>query len=242
MIDIVCLKWGNKYGPEYVNRLYRGIQRNIDGSRISGYRFWCFTDDARGLNPEIKVHDLPCSTRLEIWWNKLWLFSEDMPVDRGSKIFYVDLDTLITGDITDMLLAPTHELVVLRDFYHGIARSAGVMGSGLMAWRHGDYTDIWTEFWKDPETHIRDLQPLGDQKWIENRTHDRRGFWQDLFPDRVISYKVHCAQGLPHQASVICYHGRPSIPESAVEGHDCRTATRSWHVPPQPWVLDHWRD
>ena len=29
MIDIVCFKWGPKFGPEYVNNLYNAIQRHV---------------------------------------------------------------------------------------------------------------------------------------------------------------------------------------------------------------------
>ena len=242
MIEIVCLKWGDKYGAEYVNRLRRACQRHIDTDRLGGYRFWCFTDDAQGLDPEITVHDLPCSDRLEIWWNKLWLFSRDMPMDPGSRIFYIDLDTLITSDITDLLEDATAQLVVLKDFYHGIAHTAGDMGSGLMAWRHGDYCDIWERFWQDPQRYVQELHPLGDQKWIEICTQGRRQYWQQLYPDRVISFKVHCQQGLPERASIVCYHGRPSIPESIAHSWQHRTALRQWSTPPSSWVAQHWRD
>ena len=28
-VNVLCLKWGNYYGPEYVNRLYAGVKRNL---------------------------------------------------------------------------------------------------------------------------------------------------------------------------------------------------------------------
>ena len=39
---VICLKWGDRYGPEYVNRLYRGVRANTDRP----LRFVCITDDA----------------------------------------------------------------------------------------------------------------------------------------------------------------------------------------------------
>jgi hypothetical protein len=54
----------------------------------------------------------------------------------------------------------------------------------------------------------------------------------------VVSFKVHCRWGLPDQASIVCYHGLPTIPDSAVK----HTKDWKWKLTPQPWVLEHWRD
>ena len=49
MINIVCVKWGTKYGPEYVNVLRAMIKRNLS----LPHRFICFTDNKTGLNADI---------------------------------------------------------------------------------------------------------------------------------------------------------------------------------------------
>ena len=232
-INVICLKWGDKYGPEYVNRLASSVRRHCDVP----VRFWCFTDDTNGISPEVECHALPYARDLESWWNKLWLFSAESPIPKNQIVFYVDLDTLITSNITDIVCHRATNIVVLRDFYHGIARTAGVMGSGLMSWQSGSNFDIWHEFWRDPQAAMSAIIPLGDQKWIEKITQGRRQYWQDLFPDRVVSFKVHCRRGLPQDASIVCYHGRPSIPDSATQS----TKDWKWQLDPQPWVLDHWR-
>ena len=43
---IICLKHGNKYGPEYVNTLESMVRRNCTMS----FEFVCFTDDPKGIN------------------------------------------------------------------------------------------------------------------------------------------------------------------------------------------------
>ncbi len=233
MINIVCVKWGTKYGPEYVNRLYYGIRRHT----TKEFRFWCFTENPHGLDPAILVSPLIPHQELDSWWNKLYLFSDEIPIANGEQIFYVDLDTLIVDDIDDLLTEEHRRIVVLRDFYHGLAKTAGLVGSGLMSWKSGQYINIWTEFIKDPQKSIRLCRPHGDQKWVE-RTAGDWCFWQDLYPDAVVSFKVHCREGIPPGAKIICYHGRPSIPDSArIETQDWQ-----WVLAPQPWVLDHWRD
>jgi hypothetical protein len=52
---VLCMKWGTKYGPEYVNRLYAMVRRNITGP----FRLVCLTDDRHGIRPEVECFDLP---------------------------------------------------------------------------------------------------------------------------------------------------------------------------------------
>lgn len=233
MINIVSLKWGTKYGPEYVNRLYAGVKRHTQ----EPFRFWCFTDDATGINPAIQIEPLRYSDQLDSWWNKINLFSSELPIHLGEQIFYIDLDTLITGDITALMTVDVPDIVVLRDFYHGIAKTAGLIGSGLMSWQHGQYDFIWQKFIADPVAAIQSVRPHGDQAWIEQCV-DSWYCWQDLFPGDVISFKVHCHNGLPPTAKIVCYHGKPSIPDSATN----YTKDWKWSLDPQPWVWDHWKE
>jgi len=233
MINIMCLKWGDKYGPEYVNRLYGMISRNTTRS----FKFWCFTDDRTGIRSEVVISPLPRASEFAGWWNKIWLFSPEMPIAAGSQIFYIDLDTLVVDNIDDILVAMNRPMIVLHDFLHGIAKTAGEVGSGLMSWRHGDYSMIWDKFYQDPQRVIKMAHPHGDQWWVQ-RCVPIRQYWQDLVPDQVLSFKVHCLDGLPPNARIICYHGRPSIPESAVNDG----TVRGKNYQAQSWVKEHWRE
>ena len=234
MINIVCVKWGNKYGPEYVNRLFAAVQRHTTVET----QFWCLTEDSNGLVPGINTLPLLCPDQLDSWWNKISLFSPDNGLPVGEQIFYIDLDTLIVDNIDSLLNVGTvPDIVVLRDFYHGIAKSAGSIGSGLMSWLHGQYSHIWDQFAAGPESAIASVHPHGDQHWIESQI-SAWYCWQDLFPGAVVSFKMHCQAGIPPGACVICYHGAPSIPESITY------AGRQWRfqLSPQPWVAEYWRD
>ncbi len=230
MINIVCLKWGAKYGPAYVNKLLAGIKRH---STVA-FKFHCFTEDATNLHSEVIVHKLPFDD-LEGWWNKLYLFSNDINIPIGETIFYVDLDTLITSNIDELLNHRSETLTALRDFYWGLAQTANKLGSGLMSWEHGKHTNIWEKFIVNPTRAIASVAPHGDQHWIA-RCVAPQLYWQDLFVDKVVSFKVHCCNGLPNGAAIVCYHGRPSIPESAT------TSGKSWKFKwsPQSWVQEHW--
>lgn len=52
---IICMKWGKKYGPEYVNRLYAMVRRHLSGD----FRFVCLTDDASGIRSEVECKPIP---------------------------------------------------------------------------------------------------------------------------------------------------------------------------------------
>lgn len=232
MINIVCVKWGNKYGAEYVNRLYAAVQRHT----TKPHQFHCYTDDAVGLNPNVITHALPAGD-LEGWWNKMYLFNRDNGIAVGEQIFYIDLDTLITGNIDHIVNTVADRIVMLEDFYYGIARSAGRIASGLMMWHHGDYHYLWERFMRNPQQAIASVRPHGDQHYIAGQI-DGCDFWQHLYPEQIVSFKVHCRSGLPDTARIVCFHGTPNIPDSAAKIN----TSYIWTIDPQPWVLDHWRE
>lgn len=95
-IKFICLKWGTKYGPEYVNRLYGSIRRFYR----KPHSFLCFTDDTRGLRSEIEVKDIEILRKVKndcFTMEKLFLFDV---LDHGGPYCLFDIDILIQSDIT----------------------------------------------------------------------------------------------------------------------------------------------
>lgn len=92
-LTVACVKHGTKYGPDYVNRLYSMVRRHLPGN----WRFVCYTDDPRGLRPEVGVIDIS-SIQIRGWWTKLALFDPALPVS-DPTVFYLDLDTVVVGDL-----------------------------------------------------------------------------------------------------------------------------------------------
>jgi hypothetical protein len=237
-VNIVCLKWGIKYGPEYVNKLYAGIKRNTSLS----FNLHCFTDDSSGLNSNIISHPLPYK-KLDGWWNKLYLFSKEIPIT--GRILYIDLDTLITGNI-DNILIHNDGFVVLRDFLTGIWPSITTndsVGSGLISYESHKHSYIWEEFLKNPEKIIQSIKPNGDQVWIQKMQSERL-YWQDLFQNQIVSFKVHCNKGLSNDARIVCYHGKPSIPDSINKVTPVHRILKDkiGDIQPASWVEQYWKD
>lgn len=231
-INIVCLKWGTKYGSEYVNRLFFALKRHTN----IPFTFHCFTEKPEKINPGVIIHPLPYEG-LDGWWNKLYLFSKEIKID--GRIFYIDLDTIVTGNV-DQIISYDKDFVVLRDFFTGLAsgiKTNDYVGSGLMSFEAHKHSHMWDEFMIDPQGIINSIKPHGDQVWVMRKQLERV-YWQDLFPNQIVSFKVHCREGLPADARIICYHGKPSIPDSITKA----SKAQWWTIPAAPWVADHWKD
>lgn len=194
MVTFVCVKWGTLYGPEYVNTLYDMVTRNLAEGTAEG-EFICFTDDPSGLLPSIKTRSLPAG--LTGWWNKLALFAPDV-FEKGERIIYLDLDTVIVGPIDD-ILKYQGEFAILQDFY----RPDGWQSS-FMSWQAGFGHWIWERF---NELGRPDIEG-GDQVFIEQMVPHAH-IWQVLFPDWFVSYKRHCVDMFPKGARVVIFHGEP---------------------------------
>lgn len=77
-ISFVCMKWGNKYDSEYVNKLYRGIKRNT----TKKFDFFCITEDKNNLDSEIKILEL--DIEFKGWMRKSILFNNKCILKRYS--------------------------------------------------------------------------------------------------------------------------------------------------------------
>lgn len=229
-INVVCLKFGVKYDSRYVNNLYAGFKRNT----TIPFNFHCFTEDPTGINSSVIVHALPYNS-LEGWWNKLYLFSKEVALE--GRLFFVDLDTLITGNV-DHIISHDTGFVVLQDFFKELKDSDTTrVGSGLMSFEAHKYSHIWELFMQNPQQIMKETKPHGDQVWVEKQQTDRL-YWQKLFPGQVVSFKSHCRDMLPSDARIVCYHGKPSIPESIIT----TTKLHGWTIKPASWVQEHWKE
>lgn len=95
-ITFICVKWGKKYGPEYVNNLYDSLSRN--GLHHLPFNFVCYTDNRSGIHKEIQC--LPfseCTNSWQGWWLKAQVFVPHPDINGWA--IYLDLDTVICDSI-----------------------------------------------------------------------------------------------------------------------------------------------
>ncbi len=218
MIKIICIKWNGRkqFNDEYVNKLFRGVQRNTSKE----FSFMCFSNDATNLDSAIEQK--PITNFTGDWFSKISLYNKEL-YNENDQIFYFDLDTVIIGNIDD-ILSYEGDFAILQDFY----RKKGY-GSGFMSWRPHAVHHMYQNYRGQKCRH-------GDQGWCEVQ-YPGADLWQNMYPQKVISYKIHVIKdprlrpewtnnpGTLETASIVCFHGRP-------RPHDVVNLF---------WMKEHWK-
>jgi len=197
MITIACvLRSGGVYAPEWVWALKRGLHRHLPLEIQWEFRVLsdldCFGPWGNKLD-----HRWPG------WWAKMELFRPGL---FNGPVLYLDLDTLIVGDLTEIASYSGDPLALLSDFYRPYNGQ-----SGMMMWTPGPQSAwIWDNWVRQPDYWMRNYH--GDGNVIDSLStqypeHVNR--LQDLFPEQIVSYKVHARLGMPTNARVVCFHGYP---------------------------------
>ncbi len=191
---VVCVKWGTKYGADYVNRLGAMVRRNTK-RRV---RIVCFTEDARGLDG-VEAQPLP-APGLSGWWNKVALFKESLPGVQG-RVLYLDLDVVVTGAL-DPLLERDGDLVIMdNDYVPGF-------NSSVMLFEVGARPEIWNKLTPADVARLD-----GDQDWIGLTAPDA-----ELWPDGwCVPFRLRAAQRVPDATKVVVFPGYPNPDEYPAE-------------------------
>jgi hypothetical protein len=114
MVNVICMKWGSLYGPEYVNFLRAGVARHLSRP----HRFVCFTDDATGVDAAVEAMPLPSLDlrpgERDLRWRKLAVFRADLGGLAGPTLF-LDLDLVVTDSIDPFFDCPGAFLIIRDD-------------------------------------------------------------------------------------------------------------------------------
>ena len=141
--NVICIKWGTKFGPEYVNKLYKMVEKNL----TLPHRFVCFTDNAEGIVEGIEVRPLPELNDEGIpdrMWKKLGLFANPLADLTGTALF-LDLDIIIRSSL-DPFFEVEGSFLISKDydFPHDI-----IGNSSVFRFEVGKHPDIIENFYKE---------------------------------------------------------------------------------------------
>jgi hypothetical protein len=232
------MKWGGKYGADYVNRLYAMVARHLRRP----FHMLCLTDDARGVRPEVGIGPLPALPALnqpkERGWNKLGAFSPEVAELMSETVLFLDLDVVITGPL-DPLFEHAGAFPMIRDWYH----PASVIGnSSVFRFRPADHPTLFADFCAGADSFVREHR--NEQEFL-TRYMQLKGALAWWPADWCQSYRVGClplwpmrawaTPKLPETARVVVFHGDPK-PHEAIEGRS--GVFKTWR--PAPWVAEHW--
>ena len=213
MINVICLKHGVKYGSVYVNNLKKMVSRHL----TLDHKFYCFTDDDSELIPDIDIKKLP-DMPYDGWWWKPYVFSDEHDY-QGDTNFFIDLDMVIVGNIDKFFNYAHKEFCGLEDPGRVWGRK-NRLGSAVMRWQKGQFTDIWTNFDRNIVRKFR-----GDQDWIYHLHKDKLVYyptnwimsykWEVRSRDELTSlgkssmFKSVRDVTLDNETAVLAFHGYP---------------------------------
>ena len=231
MLNVICVKWGNKYSPNYVNTLKKMCDRHI----TLPYQFYCLTEQPDGIDPDIKIIKLPALPGIKTWWSKLYMFSPALPIE--GTILYFDLDVVIFKNIDCLFTHDPNKFMIIRDFNRCRIIDWNSSNSSVMRWQSGTMQYLWKEFQDNPSAVMQ--KNHGDQDWITKRANDDINHWPDEWirsykwemighkETRNIKDKKYTFQKPPtitEENRVAVFHGKP-------DPHECN----------DPFVVDNWR-
>lgn len=236
---VLCMKWGKKYGPEYVNRLYNMVRRHLTGH----FRFVCLTDDTQGLDPQVETFPIPSmdlpSGIPERGWKKLTTFAADLYGLRGRALF-LDIDIVIVGSMDEFFDYPGEFLII-----HDYKRPWRITGnSSVYRFELGAHPDVLDYFREHPE-QVR-TSYRNEQAFLSAHLHQqgKLAYWPKAWCP---SFKYHCIPMwptnywreaiIPSESKVIIFHGEVNPPDAAAGRRN-----RAWRfIKPVSWVNQYWR-
>lgn len=243
-VNVLCIKWGKKYGPEYVNKLHNMVGRNLKRP----FRFVCLTDDAAGIDPQIEVKPIPAIGFDEFDQRKPWTFAHGWlkltsfasPLyDLQGRTLFLDLDIVIL-DSLDPFFEQRGEFIVIKEW----DKSDGTGNTSAYIYTIGAHTDALDHLKNNFPDSIADVR--NEQEFITGylSRQGKLSYWPEAW---CRSFKRHCLRRglmgwfappvIPPGARIIAFHGKPNPPD-AIAG-----VSGKWYrrVMPTQWVADHWR-
>ena len=250
-VNVVCMKWGDRYPALFVNRLYGMVARNTTWTA----RFVCFTDDASGIRPEVECQPLPkvdYDLRLGKYWPKLGLMQQGLGGLAGMTLF-LDLDLVILGCIDDFFTYPGRFLIIRewKDPHLGYGNSS------VVRYFIGQESAVLDRFHATPPDVIIKTYASKEQNFL-TKAVDEVAFWP---PDWVPPFNLAClprnrivrffsTPQRPRGGKILVFYGSIT-PQSALRGqHERRKRVGTgWGLRPTArrfgpasWISDDWTE
>lgn len=237
-VNVICMKWGNLYNAEYVNKLYNSVKRNL----TLDFNFYCFTEDSKDIDENIIIKPLPIlnipDDKTVSPWLKLAVYAKDFGELNGKSLF-LDLDIIIVDNI-DSLFSFSDKYTIAENWTQ---RGKNIGNSSVFCFNIGQYDFIYDKFIENP-TAITDKYS-NEQIYVSLTLIGQK----DYYPSEwIVSFKkasvakwllrFFIEPKIPSRAKIIAFHGHPK-PHEAVQG--------KWpgriipFMKKASWIRDYWK-
>ena len=244
MQTIICMKWGSKYGPQYVNRLYKSIKRHTKRKT----QLYCFTEDSNDLDKDIICKPLPKISLPEpisfTPWRKMSLWQYPL-YDLEGDVLFLDLDLVITGDLDRFFDFKPGLYCVIENWTQ---KGKNIGNTTCFRLPIGKYKSVFKQFEENPKKywkkyHIEQIY-LSDQiqdqvfwppEWCKSFKHDLLPKWP---------FRIWQPAKLPNDTSIVAFTGKPD-PDDVIIGNWPVKKSQIYkkiykQLKTPQWVLDNW--
>lgn len=223
-LTVCTFKWTpgplsrKRFRAWHVNRMAAMFRRHLR----QPHDFVCVTDDPSGLDDQVRAVALwpdyaqvpnPHGPREPACYRRLKLYSAEAAELVGERILAIDLDMVLTGDLTPIVDRPEPVVLLATE-----AANIPVNGS-LQLITPGAAEEVWSSF--DPETSPKLSRRSGcfgsDQGWLawhllHGCLKDRAGVWRSGPGQPIVFFGEHMRRNspsrLPDGTRLVSFHGR----------------------------------
>lgn len=249
--NVVCMKWGSRYGADWVNRLAAMVRRNTTWT----IRFVCFTDSTAGIRPDIECQPLPTvefNPMLGRHWPKLGLMQKNLGGLEGMTL-YLDLDVVVIGCLDPFFTYPAR-FCMARDQKDP---QLGYGNSSVVRYFAGLESAVLDRFYATPPELIARTYASKEQNFL-TRAVDEVTFWPDdwcptfshvcLPRNRILRYFSMPTR--PATGRILIFYGSITPPSAMRGEHDPVKRSRmhrSFRLGRRrfmaaDWIGDYWRE
>ena len=264
-VNVICIKWGNAYSAEDVNKLFHSVVRYTFFHQVN---FYCFTDDSKGLDKEIIVKPLPVlnvapEDNKYAYKKEAGLCDDHLGGLTGKRVFFFDLDSLIVGALDSFFAYPQGDkFYTINDWKHRRGKKANKVGqASCYSWVVGTLGYVKKYFEEHPKEMVARYY-TASQEYLSAKVIEKEGklnFWPDNW---FKSYRFHCMPNpllrwfvtprLPKVKGLkmVAFHGLPGIAD-AIKGiwttdKSCPKRPKGYkhlykHVKPADWIKEYWQ-
>ena len=149
------------YSKEWVDKLYRGVRRNLD----IPFRFVCLSNDFASCDYEVA----PLTTNSWGWWNKLDMFRANLFT---GPCLYIDIDNVICKNITDAIAnLPSNKMLMPIEPYNNILNSSVIFWNGNYSHLYHNYVLNQSRIVEQYRLPTPQQPAIGDQGFIRDNTN-----------------------------------------------------------------------
>lgn len=197
-VNFFTFKWGTKYGPEYVNRLYGSL---VEHCHVP-FSFTVITDDYNGISEKCNCFSYKDWDIFDYDKEKVWTREKLILFKRATTDYncWLDLDVLIHDDITDLVTRDTDKPYFIWNYWnqngfnYGMRKSFGrgtmcFLNSSFVTWKGDSAEWLFDYTWENRDKIFWTYNSLDKylfyQHWRNNRLglHEEGIFYNYNFGD-----------------------------------------------------------